>query len=81
MDLRIIMLKILCIVDKEGTALDRLAQGVAKYHDNLEYKVLAVHPKRLDSKQLADFEREVADADIIDWQYFRTSGAIETNVP
>ena len=38
------MLKILCIVDKEGTALDRLAQVWQKYHDNLEYKVLAVTP-------------------------------------
>lgn len=67
------MLKVLTIVDKEGTALDRLAKGVAKYHDNLDYKVLAVHPKRPDAKQLADFEREARDADIIDWQYFRTA--------
>ena len=51
------VLKILYILDKEGQHLDRLAQGVAKYHDNLAYKVLALHPKRLDSKQLADFER------------------------
>lgn len=67
------MLKVVCIVDKEDTALDRLAKGVAKYHDNIEYKVLAVHPKRPDSRQLADFEREIMDADIIDWQYFRTA--------
>lgn len=67
------MLKVLCIVDKEGTALDRLAQGVAKYHDNLDYQVLAVHPKRPDPQQLADFEKHAAEADIIDWQYFRTA--------
>lgn len=67
------MLKVVSIVDKEGTALDRLAQGVAKYHDNLDYKVLSVHPKRPDPKQLADFEREAMNADIIDWQYFRTA--------
>lgn len=66
-------LKILCVVDKEGTALDRLAKGVTKYHDNLDYKVLSVHPKRPDPQQLAAFEREAQDADIIDWQYYRTA--------
>lgn len=76
-----IMLKVLCIVDKEGTALDRLAQGVAKYHDNLDYKVLAVHPKRPDAKQLIDFEREAKDADVIDWQYYRTAEMLRKLYP
>lgn len=67
------MLKIVCVVDKENSALDRLAKGVRKYNDNLDYKVLAVHPKRPDPQQLADFEREAMDADIIDWQYYRTA--------
>lgn len=67
------MLKVLAICDKEGTALERLAKGVAKYHDNIDYKVLAVHPKRPDPKQLLDFEREAKDADVIDWQYFRSA--------
>lgn len=75
------MLKVLCIVDKEGTALDRLAKGVSKYHDNLDYKVLAVHPKRPDPKQLLDFEREAKDADIIDWQYFRTAETLRGIYP
>lgn len=66
------MLKVVCLVDKQGTALDRLAQGVAKYHNNLDYKVVAVHPKRPDINQLAQFEREAMDADIIDAQYYRT---------
>lgn len=67
------MLKVLCVVDKERTALDRLAQGVKPYHDNLNYVVLAVHPKRPDQAQLEAFEREAMDADIIDWAYFRTA--------
>jgi glycosyltransferase involved in cell wall biosynthesis len=67
------MLKVLCVVDKENTALDRLAKGVARYHKNIEYTVLAVHPKRPDAHQLADFEAEALEADIIDWQYFRTA--------
>lgn len=67
------MLKVVCVVDKERTALDRLAQGVAKYHDNIDYQVLAVHPKRPDADQLSAFEAAAIDADIIDWQYFRTA--------
>lgn len=75
------MLKVLCVVDKEKTALDRLAQGVAKYHDNINYKVLSVHPKRPDPQQLADFEREARDADVIDWQYFRTAEKLRSLYP
>lgn len=67
------MLKVLCVVDKEKTALDRLAKGVASYHSNLNYVVLDVHPKRPDPEQLKRFEEEARDADIIDWQYFRTA--------
>lgn len=75
------MLKVLCVVDKEGTALDRLAKGVARYHDNLDYKVLAVHPKRPDRNELAAFEREATNADIIDWQYFRTAELLRSRYP
>lgn len=67
------MLKVATIVDKTGTALDRLAKGTAKYNDNLNYVVLDIHPKRPSPEQLQRFEAEVADADIIDWQYFRTA--------
>lgn len=67
------MLKVLSIVDKEGSAIWRMATGMAKYHDNINYKVLAVHPKRPDLKQLENFEREYFDADILDFQYFRTA--------
>ena len=66
------MLKVCVIVDKTGTALDRLAKGVAKYHTNLNYVVLDIHPKRPDAEQLERFEREAIDADIIDAQYYRS---------
>lgn len=67
------VLKIVCVVDKPGTALDRLAKGVAPYHNNLDYHVVAVHPKKPSPDQLAAFEAAAADADIIDYQYFRTA--------
>jgi glycosyltransferase involved in cell wall biosynthesis len=66
------MLKVLAIVDKENTALDRLAKGVAPYHDNLEYKVISFHPKRPDAQQMEQMRTELQTTDIIDAQYFRT---------
>lgn len=67
------MLKVVAVVDKEKTALDRLAQGVKPYHDNLDYTVCRVHPKRPDDEQLILFEHAARDADIIDFQYFRSA--------
>lgn len=66
------MLKVVCIVDKTGTALDRLGKSVIPFHKNLDYVVLDCHPKRPDREQLEAIQRECMDADIIDAQYFRT---------
>lgn len=66
-------LKVVAIVDKTGTALDRLAKGVAPYHTNLDYKVIDVHPKRPSPEQLQRIEQECQTADIIDYQYYRTA--------
>lgn len=66
------MLKVLSITDKKGSAIDRMAKGMSKYMDRLEYKVIDIHPKRPSPPQLAEFEAHVKDADIIDAQYFKT---------
>lgn len=66
-------LKVVCVVDKVGTALWRLAKGVEPFHQNLDYVVLACHPKRPSPEQLEAIERECKSADIIDYQYFRTA--------
>ena len=65
-------MKVVAIVDKTGTALDRLAKGVIPYHSNLDYKVIDVHPKRPDPAQLQAVEQECKDADIIDAQYYKS---------
>lgn len=75
------MLKVVAVVDKTGTALDRLAKGVAPYHSNLNYVVLDVHPKRPSPAQLERFVKEAIDADIIDWQYFRTAELLRSMFP
>lgn len=67
------MLKVVAVSDKVHTAIDRLSHGVEKYHDNLDYTVCDVHPKRPDERQLYEFEKAARYADVIDWQYFRTA--------
>lgn len=66
-------MKVVAVSDKIGTAIDRLCRGVAKYHDNLEYIVCDVHPKRPSKEQLERFDEAIKDADIIDYQYFRSA--------
>ncbi len=75
------MLKILSIVDKEQSAIWRIANGMSKYHDNMDYKVIAVHPKKPSSEQLVEFENQAQDADIIDFGYFRTSQLLLSRYP
>lgn len=67
------MMKVVSVVDKTGTALDRLAKQVAPYHDNLEYHVVDFHPKRPDQAQIDTFLSVALDADIIDYQYFKSA--------
>jgi glycosyltransferase involved in cell wall biosynthesis len=73
------MLKILAVVDKAGTAIDRLAQSVKPYHSNLDYQVIAVHPKRPDN--LAEFQQLAQEADIIHFEYFRTAMMLLNTFP
>lgn len=75
------MQKVVCVVDKKGTALDRLAQGVIPYHNNLNYVVCDIHPKKPSPDQLARFEQEAKDAQILDFQYFRTAEMLAERYP
>lgn len=67
------MLKIVAITDKKGTAIDRLAKGLIPFMDRINYVVVDCHPKRPSIDQLANIEKECKDADLIDFQYFRTA--------
>lgn len=75
------MLKIACVVDKTGSAIDRLAKGRVKYNTNLEYIVCDVHPKRASTEQLQRFEEAARDADVIDMHYFRSGEMLLKRYP
>lgn len=73
------MLKVLTVVDKEGTALDRLSQGMRPFMDAFDYKVIAVHPKRPDN--LDEFEKLAREAQVMDYMYFRTAEMLRERFP
>lgn len=75
------MLKVVAIVDKKGTAIDRLANGLTPYFDNINYVVLDVHPKKPSLEQLQRVENECVDADIIDAQYFKSIEMLRSVYP
>lgn len=74
-------LKIVSVVDKTDSAIDRLAKGMARFNDNISYIVCDIHPKRSSPEQLERFEREARDADIIDMQYFRSAFLLLARYP
>lgn len=67
------MFRVVSVVDKTGTAIDRLAKGLSPYMNGIDYQVVDVHPKRPDPSQIERFETLAKTADIIDYQYFRTA--------
>lgn len=75
------MLKIVSICDKEYSAIWRLAKGTEKYNQNLDYEVLACHPKRPSPSELEAIERECKEADLIDFAYYKTAFSLMERHP
>lgn len=65
-------MRILMVIDKQGSAISRLADGVKKYNPHLHIDIIAVHPKRPDLEQLEQFESLVKQADLISFEYWKT---------
>lgn len=75
------MLKVISVVDKTGSAIDRLAKSQIPFMSNIDYEVIDVHPKRPDPEQLAHFEQSARLADVIAWDYFRTAEMLRERYP
>lgn len=67
------MYRVISVCDKTDSAIDRLAKGLIPYMNGIDYHVVDVHPKRPDASQLQRFEDLARNADLIDFQYFRTA--------
>lgn len=65
-------MRVLIVTDKENSAIWRLSIGVKKHNPHLHVDVIACHPKKPSLDQLQTFERLAKEADILDFQYFKT---------
>lgn len=66
-------MRILIVVEKEGSAIHRLALGVKKYNPHFKIDIISVHPKRPSAKELEEFQKLLKEADIVDFQYWKTA--------
>lgn len=74
-------MNIVSFVDKDGSAIDRLARMNAQRFPHLNVNVLDFHPKRPDAIQMEDARKAIEWADIIDFQYWKTAVAIRNLFP
>lgn len=74
-------MKILIVVDKQGSAIDRLAQSVRKHLPHHQIIVCPVHPKRNDVETLVDAQKLMIWADVIDIHYWRSGQVLRTTFP
>lgn len=73
-------MKILVICDKQGSAIDRLAQPLTKL-DGHEVVVLPVHPKRNDADIIYELSKLMDWADIIDVHYWKSGEIAKQTFP
>ncbi len=72
-------MKIFIVIDKYGSAIDRLAQAVKKYSPHLDIEILAVHPKRPDADSLLKAVELMEWCDIIDVHYWKSGEVLRKN--
>lgn len=70
-------MNILIVVDKLQSAIHRLAIPIQKHNPHLNIKILPVHPKRPDIEVLAELERDMRWADLIDVHYWRSGEVLK----
>lgn len=74
-------MRILMVVDKKTSAIDRMAEGVKKYLPHLHIDIIAVHPKRPDINQLQMFADLAQKADVLDFEYWKTYTMLRETYP
>lgn len=74
-------MKVLIVSDKIGSAIDRIAKMIQAELPHLAISVCQVHPKRPDERQLAYFAAMAKDADIIDFEYWKTAEMLLAKFP
>lgn len=74
-------MRILIVVDKDGTAIDRLAEAVQRNLKHHQIIIFPLHPKRNDVETLIDVQKLMIWADIIDIHYWKSGQILRTTFP
>lgn len=74
-------MKILIVVDKPRSAIDRLAQGIKSFNPHHNIEVIPVHPKRPNPQQLNAYETHAKDADVIHYEYWKSAEMLRAIYP
>lgn len=74
-------MRILIVCDKQGSAIDRLAQSVRRNLSHHRVIVAYIHPKRNDVETLVEIQKLMTWADIIDIHYWRSGQVLRTTFP
>ena len=66
-------MKILSVTVVPNSAIDGLAESVQQYNEDIEIDVLPIHPKRPSKDDLRIFAEKAQEADLIDFQYWKSA--------
>lgn len=65
-------MKILLVVDKQGTAIDILADFIIRHNQQHAIDKLALHPKRPNQIDLEFLKGHIEDYDLVHWMYWKS---------
>jgi len=65
-------MKVLAVVDKLGSAIWKCATAENNLSKYIDYEIVAVHPKKPSVEQLEEFRIKSFEADLIDFQYWKS---------
>lgn len=74
-------MNILIVVDKYGTAIDRLAQSVKRHNSHFDIKILSLHPKRPDAFEISEIHQALQWCDLLDVHYWKSGEKIKELYP
>jgi len=74
-------MRVLIVNEKEGSAIDRMNQGIKKYLPHIKIDIISVHPKRPTPEQLSRFVELAPKADVLNFEYWKTYVMLRDEFP
>ena len=74
-------MRVVMVVDKENSAIWRLAKMTQKYNGHHKVVVIPIHPKRPEQRNLEWFRLEASKADICAFEYWKSAELLRDMFP